>query len=369
MSNQESGEKKRKIKRKKRKANSPLNAEDIACKVSNLNQPGSTQVNTGGLSGSGHNVLSTGHCVSTPNTSYVSMASPIGNFPQPFFGFTPNSHQMMYPTSNTESIPAWASVLIDDVKSLKLSIQKVEKTTDSTNAKVTAMENRLKTLENKVDDVEKSCQFISGEFDKHQSELNNAKDQIKLLETSCRNLESVTKTLEKQKTEMNNKLIDLESRSMRDNLIFYGVPEPSEPDNAEDCGALVKEIITNKMGLDGNSMLFDRAHRLISNNPKRPRAIVVKFHYHTQREQVRQRSYNQDVKKALQDAKLGVGIQQPQAVRDGRRAFYDIIKENEERGNRVRVNGLKLYVNGRLHKVYSEGKVVDPPPYMLPSTR
>ena len=48
---------------------------------------------------------------------------------------------------------------------------------------------------------------------------------------------------ERNRETMNEKLLDLESRSMRENLMFYGLPE-STPDN---CEQLVKDLIRNTL--------------------------------------------------------------------------------------------------------------------------
>ena len=101
----------------------------------------------------------------------------------------------------------------------------------------------------KVMDVESSCSCMSGEFEKQQTDIKSTKEDIKLLKNACSQLEAKSTTLEKQKTEMANKLVDLEVRSMRENLIFYGIPQQSQNDtqnNPEDCDALIKDLITTK---------------------------------------------------------------------------------------------------------------------------
>ena len=159
------------------------------------------------------------------------------------------------------------------------------------------MRNRLKSLETKVNDVSTSCSFISSEFYKQKSKVKSAKDHNQQLHSSCRNLEIKSETLEKQKADMATRIVDLEALSMLENLIFYGIPEQTDTNIHEDCENLVKELITTKMGLDGSSMTIDRAHRFGSNRAKKPRPIVVKFHYQSEREQVRQKSYDKDVKR------------------------------------------------------------------------
>ena len=117
-----------------------------------------------------------------------------------------------------------------------------------------------------------------GEFEKQQIDIKSTKEDIKLLKYSCSQLEAKSTALEKQKTEMAGKLVNIEVRSMLENLICYGIPEQSQNDAQNDCDALIKDLITTKMDLDGHGMRLDRAHRLGGNRARKPRAIVVKFH-------------------------------------------------------------------------------------------
>ena len=90
-----------------------------------------------------------------------------------------------------------------------------------------------------------------------------------------------------------DKARDLQDRSRRDNLVFYGVPEQ---DN-EECDKLVcAELMRCKFELTGDTAfdLFERAHRLGSKakwnkdtNPnKRPRPIIVKMSFHRDKQAI-----------------------------------------------------------------------------------
>ena len=54
------------------------------------------------------------------------------------------------------------------------------------------------------------------------------------------------------------KSIDLEARSRRNNLIFWGLVENRE----ENCFALIRQFIKNELDLDADNMYLARAHRL-----------------------------------------------------------------------------------------------------------
>jgi hypothetical protein len=66
------------------------------------------------------------------------------------------------------------------------------------------------------------------------------------------------------------------------------------------------------------------------------------------------------VKKKLKSLKRGVGVQLPQQLREARKALLPTLKEEEDKNHHVQINKNKLYVNGKLHKLYIDGKVCDP---------
>ena len=106
---------------------------------------------------------------------------------------------------------------------------------------------------------------------------------------------------------MDKKLTDLEARSMRDNLMFYGLLEGGD---AENCGQKVKEMVANELHVEkAHDILFDRVHRVGQKSAGKPRPIVAKFHYFTDRERVRQASFT--YANELMAANLGVGAQLP----------------------------------------------------------
>ena len=98
--------------------------------------------------------------------------------------------------------------------------------------------SRLSTVEN-------SCSFIGSQYDDHKKELGETKTKLKDLQGTCDRLQERAKTLESEKTNIQSKLTDLEYRSMRDNLMFYGVPNQEH----EDCEQVIKQVIGEQLGL------------------------------------------------------------------------------------------------------------------------
>ena len=121
------------------------------------------------------------------------------------------------------------------------------------NLKVTELETKVNAIDVRVDGVEKSCTFISDENDDRKKDLETVRGEIKTVKTSCR-------ILEDQNAKLESKITDIESRSMRENLLFYGIPEVGENEN---CEQLVKQLYTDKLNLpEAKDFLMDRVHRV-----------------------------------------------------------------------------------------------------------
>ena len=65
------------------------------------------------------------------------------------------------------------------------------------------------------------------------------------MKSTCVELEKTTSALQNDKSTLQSKINDLEYRSMRDNLLFYGIPES----NGEDCEIRVRQFLGEKLEL------------------------------------------------------------------------------------------------------------------------
>ncbi|XP_045215357.1 uncharacterized protein LOC123565556 [Mercenaria mercenaria] len=129
------------------------------------------------------------------------------------------------------------------------------------------------------------------EYEQQRKDLDDTRVDAKNLRKTQKDKDKRYAELEKHNFELENSIIDLQTRSMNNNLICYGIPEPNNDENVkEDCESLVKELISTHINLDTTNMEFVRAHRLGSDRAKKPRGIVVKFQDYKDREKVRKRS-------------------------------------------------------------------------------
>ena len=69
------------------------------------------------------------------------------------------------------------------------------------------MNTKVTTMESQMSNLERSCQFDSKTLDDMRKKQSD--------------MEKIFKKMEKSENEQKERLIDLQSRQMRDNLIFY----------------------------------------------------------------------------------------------------------------------------------------------------
>ena len=85
--------------------------------------------------------------------------------------------------------------------------------------------------------------------------------------------------LEKDNAILNNSVIDLKARSMRDNLIFYNIEEHEHGNTTN----IIHKLLEEKMNIQDAAMKLkiDRSHRLGRRRERtdKPRPIVNKFNY------------------------------------------------------------------------------------------
>ena len=267
----------------------------------------------------------------------------------------PGQQFLNIPPAQASVTPNWLPELINDVKQIKLSMTKldqIEKTVNTINMKVSDLEYKVNVIEPRVTEVEKSCSFVSSENDDRKKELERARSEIVKLKHDCTNMKTETDVLKQKNANLESKITDLESRSMRDNLLFYGISERGQYEN---CEELVKQVCVETLELDdADRMTFDRVHRIGTHSTSKIRPIVAKFHYYKEREQVRQRAYEKS--NALKGANLGIGKQWPSEVRDTRRALFPIMQREKAHGKNVKLVKDKLYVNDVEYKLSAQEK-------------
>ena len=136
-------------------------------------------------------------------------------------------------------------------------------------------------------------------------------------------------------TELEDAIVDLQCRSMKNNLIFTNLLEHPE----EDTERKLRIFIHDELGIE-HHIAFGNVHRFGKKTNGKIRPIVARFIHHRDLRQVL------DNATWLRDTRFGVHEQFPKVIEDKRRKLYPVLKQaKRERKNAVLVRD-RLYING-----------------------
>jgi chromosome segregation ATPase len=263
-----------------------------------------------------------------------------------FAPYSPQGPTAMF-QHNLSTMPEWASGLIDSVNQIKAEMTKlndIDKNVKSINVKMSQLETKVIDVEHKVNNIEESCNFLSDRHDSHENELKGARDEIKKLREECSTLGGSYTQLNRDKKNLESKVQDLEWRSMRENLMFFGIPEQTS--ETGDCSVIIREFCQTQLCMDNTQDFeIDRAHRIGKQRTGAIRPIVVKFHKYEIKERIRSKSYER--RDALKLANVNVREQWPKEMMERRRQLYPVMNEARLKGNTTRLVRDKLYINNR----------------------
>ena len=200
----------------------------------------------------------------------------------------------------------------------------------------------MKILEQELKDVKDSITFIHAEvkyIKKESEQLKKSKGETK---KRIENLEQLNSTL-------NSRVIDLQARSMRDNLIFYNIKESDREDTTE----IIKDIIENTLGIENaKSIKIDRSQRMGKKQAKRTTKqlaiVVAKFNYFLDKEQVLANA------RKFKGTGMAVLEQFPEEIAKERKRPYPEMQKVKQQRKWVKLVRDKLYIDGHIYRVYKK---------------
>lgn len=286
--------------------------------------------------------------------------------------------------SHTDSV---LQTLLHKIENIESKMGQLSEIRSSVN-KIT---QRLDSMDKRICEIEHSQKHISDQYDSVTTNVTKNADGVKESKSDIKRLQNEIEDLKKANTVLKDDNIDLKCRSMRDNLVFFGIPEVSSgsdqiwdtplapdlstdnptsapnstpegmetstpaatasqstfrqrnPNLQEDCEEKVHVFLTKVLNIqDSRSKVkIDRAHRMNTSTPNRSRPMVAKF-CDTKSKMV--------VKNALRDVNLrGTGYnvteQYPPEVQQKRRELIPIMVQARRDGKLATLVRDKLYIN------------------------
>lgn len=155
--------------------------------------------------------------------------------------------------------------------------------------------------------------------------------------------------LNQEKERILEGLLDIQSRSMRDNLFFFNFDEGStfEEHKSEDCCEKVLSFCADKLCIDDacDRIKIDLAHRIGRYATGKKRPIVAKFNYYRDKIEIKQKARDK-----LNGSEYRIGEQFPCAIQERRKKLMPMFHHARQNNQRLILSYDKLYINVQMHK-------------------
>lgn len=174
--------------------------------------------------------------------------------------------------------------------------------------------------------------------------ITEAEERISDVESSSAVTKEALLCLLKEQRRLQEKVTDLESRSRRNNIRMYGVPEDSEGDSMT---KFVENLLTTELPLpDGMSLQIQRAHRALTQKPgpdATPRSIIINFLQFDVKETVLKLAWKKKVH--INNKQIFFDHDYAYEVMEKRRAYGGIKKALKEKGVRFQTPFTRIRIH------------------------
>lgn len=208
---------------------------------------------------------------------------------------------------------------IKSIQSQLTDLLTMKSTVNETHNTVTGISAKLSSLEKKYQEMD---QLYQGQ--KRENDLLKLKLKV-----------------------LDEKRIQAEAYSRRDNLIFYGVPEAAD-ETSQGLKASIVDIMKIKMKVsDAEKIPFVRIHRFGRAVENKPRPVLARFHYYPDKERVWKNRTQLKEHRALWLAE-----DFPEEIRNRRQVLMPIFKcALKTEGVKVSMSSDKLYLNNTMFTI------------------
>ena len=292
---------------------------------------------------------------STPGMSY-----PMFQQFQPNLNtFTSPPPPMPMPSTNIESLLKELCCKMSNVENKLQKLDSIEDRLNKMDSKFSLVDSELKYCKDKIIAIEHSAEFLSNIHDEHIA----IKARLDKITNSIATSKSVN-------IDVKDRLIDVETKTLRYNLLFFSIEEKANSQNAEggrddgtgmvtdgtdtekaeseNCKEKVLEFCENTLKMENvkENINIDYAYRLGKKKfgDLNPRPIVVKFTSFNDRESVRKLSGR------LRDTKFGISPQFPPEILAKRKKMIPVMIQKRKEKKKAFLVGDKLFVDGVLWK-------------------
>lgn len=157
-----------------------------------------------------------------------------------------------------------------------------------------------------------------------KQEIKQLKENVRELTQRCDLLEQLLIKVSKKNAYLEDRIVDLTSRSMRDNVVISGISESEY----ERCESKVSDFLSANIEVNCGPNDIERAHRMgaFKGATGEPRPMVVKLKGHT-KDKVMKNTSKLKGKRSATGKSLYISAQEPEAIAEKRKKARFVSKE------------------------------------------
>ncbi|XP_075740604.1 uncharacterized protein LOC119185373 isoform X1 [Rhipicephalus microplus] len=176
-----------------------------------------------------------------------------------------------------------------------------------------------------------------------QKRLDEIEQKFKVVDSTAsliKEVSSVTHLLDKKVKDMEKKLVDLEDRGRRNNLLVFGVPEKQNETQADLEQSVVKGIFEEVLGTKITSI--ERIHRIGRSHSRKPRPVILKLFDYREKINVLKNGYK------LKGQRTSIAEDFSACTRQKRRNLWESTTDIRKSGKKVKLIHDKIKIENNL---------------------
>ena len=195
------------------------------------------------------------------------------------------------------------------------------------NGNMTGMRSEMTAMGGKMSSMSETMTTM-------QADMSGIKSQFEETQQRVEQLERENEQLRKSHSELLDRVDDLENRSRRNNLLFYGI---KKSDN-ENCESVLKDLFSDNLDLS-DDIQINRAHRVGS---KDDAPIIARLTFFKDKERIMKS------KKKLDGTDIYIGEDYSKGVREIRKTLSKIKKamKQKDKDKKIHLVYDHMYVDG-----------------------
>lgn len=212
---------------------------------------------------------------------------------------------------------------------------------------------KFERFERVITGMRSEIEEIKHTQEKHSQIIHNEEKHHHNIEDRVRALERDNRTLENENHELKEKFLELQTHSMKYNLIFTGIK--SIDGFNENTEEVLRLFLEQEMGMtDASEIKFQNVHRLSERNDGKERSIIARFFNYSDHERVRKAAADK-----LKNKPFSVYQQYPREINERRKQLIPKMKELKRQKRHVKLIYDKLFVDGEEYRFPTRR---EPPP-------